>query len=170
MILRRLWTNPCENDYQKPASVSVAVADDQSILQIVGKEYDVLKEFLLTLQREKKAILSFSLPAIIHENGRKEELLGKLEYLRTARERLLDHAANTEEVLESNEWQLTIKEMEQTMKEAKTMVKKNIRRLSFATDHVRSSIEHIIGSINRSASSVYGRQAKQNPMLLSRRI
>lgn len=170
MELRKLWTDPYENDSREPSPASVLAADDQNILQIAGKEYDVLKEFLQTLRREKKAILSFSLPAIIHENGRKADLLRKLEYLKSKREHLLDQAANVEGVLRSNEWQSIMKEMERAMKEAKTMVKKNIRRLSFATDHVRSSIEHIVGSINRSTSLVYGRQSKQNPILLSRRI
>jgi hypothetical protein len=170
MELPKLWTNPYENDSREPSAGSVLAADDQSILQVAGKEYDVLKKFLLTLQREKKAILSFSLPIILYENGRKEELLNSLVYLKSKREYLLDHAADVEEVLRSDEWQSIMKEMERAMKEAKTMVRKNIRRLSFATDHVRSSIEHIVDSINRSASLVYGRQSKQNPILLSRRI
>ena len=55
--------------------------------------------------------------------------------------------------------------MERTMEEVRIAMEKNMKLLSFSIDHVRSSIEHIVGFIN---STGYGRKMEQMPLLISK--
>lgn len=141
--------------------------NERAIIEIARKEEKALKDFLKVLQGERDAIISFSLEGIIQENNRKEEILRKLEYLKSEKEKLLESMTDKEELLESRAWQSIAKDMEHTMRDVKTAIQKNMKLLSFSIDHVKSSIEHIVGFIN---SSNYGKNPEQRPLLLSKVI
>ena len=53
-----------------------------------------------------------------------------------------------DELFESDVWKSLTAEIEHTMREIKTALQKNMKLLSFSIDHVKSSIDHIIGFIN----------------------
>jgi flagellar biosynthesis/type III secretory pathway chaperone len=144
--------------------------NERAIIEIARKEEKALKDFLKVLQGERDAIISFSLEGIIQENNRKEEILRKLEYLKSEKEKLLESMTDREELLESRAWQSIVKDMEHTMRDVKTALQKNMKLLSFSIDHVKSSIEHIVGFINSNSSLTYGKKQGQASMFLSRVI
>jgi flagellar biosynthesis/type III secretory pathway chaperone len=141
--------------------------NSRAVIEITRKEQEALKEFLKVLQRERDSIISFSLEGIIQENNRKEEILKKLEYLKSEKAKILESFDDTNELFESDVWKSLMAEMEHTMKEIKTALQKNMKLLSFSIDHVKSSIDHIIGFIN---SFNYGKKTEQRPLLLSKVI
>jgi flagellar biosynthesis/type III secretory pathway chaperone len=141
--------------------------NSRAVIEITRKEQEALKEFLKVLQRERDSIISFSLEGIIQENNRKEEILKKLEYLKSEKTKIIESFDDTNELFESDVWKSLMAEMEHTMKEIKTALQKNMKLLSFSIDHVKSSIDHIIGFIN---SFNYGKKTEQRPLLLSRVI
>jgi flagellar biosynthesis/type III secretory pathway chaperone len=143
------------------------VMNDRTVIEITRKEQEALKEFLKVLQRERDSIISFSLEGIIQENNRKEEILKKLEYLKSEKTKILESLGDTNELFESDVWKSLMAEMEHTMKEIKTALQKNMKLLSFSIDHVKSSIDHIISFIN---SFNYGKKTEQRPLLLSKVI
>jgi flagellar biosynthesis/type III secretory pathway chaperone len=143
------------------------VMNSRAVIEITRKEQEALKEFLKVLQRERDSIISFSLEGIIQENNRKEEILKKLEYLKSEKTKILESLGDTNELFESDVWKSLMAEMEHTMKEIKTALQKNMKLLSFSIDHVKSSIDHIISFIN---SFNYGKKTEQRPLLLSKVI
>jgi hypothetical protein len=141
--------------------------NDRAVIEIARKEQEALKEFLKVLKRERDSIISFSLEGIIQENNRKEEILKKLEYLKREKDNLINSVDNEDELFESDAWKSLTAEMEYTMREIKTALQKNMKLLSFSIDHVKSSIDHILGFIS---SFNYGKKTEQKPFLLSRVI
>jgi hypothetical protein len=141
--------------------------NDRAVIEIARKEQEALKDFLRVLKRERDSIISFSLEGIIRENNRKEEILKKLEYLKSEKDKLIDFIDNKDELFESDLWKSLAAEMEHTMREIKTALQKNMKLLSFSIDHVKSSIDHILGFIN---SFSYGKKPEQRPLLLSKVI
>jgi len=139
--------------------------NDRAVIEITRKEQEALKEFLKVLQRERDSIISFSLEGIIQENNRKEEILKKLEYLKSEKDKLLMSVDDEDALFESDVWKSLTVEIERTMREIKVALQKNMKLLSFSIDHVKSSIDHIIGFIN---SFNYGKKGEQRPLLLSR--
>jgi hypothetical protein len=139
--------------------------NDRAVIEITRKEQEALKEFLKVLQRERDSIISFSLEGIIQENNRKEEILKKLEYLKSEKDKLLMSIDDEDALFESDVWKSLTVEIERTMREIKVALQKNMKLLSFSIDHVKSSIDHIIGFIN---SFNYGKKIEQSPLLLSR--
>jgi hypothetical protein len=139
--------------------------NNRAVIEITRKEQEALKEFLKVLQRERDSIISFSLEDIIQENNRKEEILKKLEYLKSEKDKLLVSVEDEDELFESDVWKSLTAEIERTMREIKIALQKNMKLLSFSIDHVKSSIDHIIGFIN---SCNYGKKIEQRPLLLSR--
>ncbi|HOW53377.1 MAG TPA: flagellar export chaperone FlgN [Syntrophorhabdaceae bacterium] len=119
-----------------------------TVIEITKKEEKTLKEFLAALRAERDAIISFSLEGIIEGNNRKEEILRKLEYLKTEKERFLENVDDREEITSNRTIQSLNGEMAAVMKEIKKALDKNMKLLSFSIDHVRSSIENIIGHIS----------------------
>ncbi len=57
----------------------------------------------------------------------------------------------------SKEWAVLRKDFEQTLKEVKVALEKNMRLLTFSMDHVKCSIEKMVSFINRSS---YGRRTR----------
>jgi hypothetical protein len=140
---------------------------DNLVTEIAQRESVALKELLRTLQREREAIISFSLESIIEQNNRKEQILAELEYLKGQKSRLLKQASEEERGLFSSEYLSITAEIKKAAAEVKTALQKNMNLLSFSVDHVKSSIENIMGSI---ADSTYGRKQEQRPLLFSKVI
>jgi hypothetical protein len=141
--------------------------NERAVIEITRKEQEALKDFLKVLQRERDSIISFSLEGIIQENNRKEEILKKLEYLKSEKEKLLESVDDEDALFGSDIWKSLTTEIEYPMREIKTALQKYMKLLSFSIDHVKSSIDHIIGFIN---SFNYGKKTEQRPLLLSRVI
>ena len=78
--------------------------NDRAVIEITRKEQETLKEFLKVLQRERDSIISFSLEGIIQENNRKEEILKKLEYLKSEKDKLLLSVDDEDALFESDVW------------------------------------------------------------------
>ncbi len=137
------------------------------VIEITRKEQEALKEFLKVLQRERDSIISFSLEGIIQENNRKEEILKKLEYLKSEKDKILELVDDDDEVFRGDIWKTMTADIERVMSDIKIALQKNMKLLSFSIDHVKSSIDHIIGFIN---NFNYGKKHEQRPLLLSRTI
>jgi flagellar biosynthesis/type III secretory pathway chaperone len=138
---------------------------DQLLFELMGTQLNVLKQFLRVLTEERDAIISFSLEGIVRANNVKEELLKKLEFLEKEQERMaVDHAP-----LDSpaREWTVLRKDFEQTLKAVRVALEKNMRLLTFSMDHVKSSIEKMVGFINRSS---YGRRREALSLVLSKEV
>lgn len=134
-------------------------------LQITQRELMTLREFLKTVKDERDAIISFSLEGIIRENNKKEEILKKLEFLEAEKEKILKGIEETDQILKSDKWINLQGEVEGTMKEVKIALEKNMKLLSFSMDHVRGTIEKILGFINK---ATYGRKKERISVFLAR--
>jgi flagellar biosynthesis/type III secretory pathway chaperone len=149
------------------ASCQTVAMNDNLVIEIVKKEQKLLRELLKALQRERDAIISFSLEGIIQENNSKEQILGELEYLKGQREKLLDTLCDRDKILVDNRWKSITEEMDATAHEVKVALQKNMRLLSFSADHVKASIERIMSFIGDSS---YGRKSEPGPLLVSKVI
>lgn len=140
---------------------------EELLVEITKKEIHTLRNFLKVLKEERDAIISFSLEGIIRENNRKEEILRKLEYLETEKEALLEAVSDRDSLTESDSFRPLRKEMHHVMEEVKVALEKNMKLLSFSMDHVKSSIENIVGFLNQ---TTYGAKREKISLLLSREI
>lgn len=139
-----------------------------AIIEMTKREERTLKEFLTALQMERDAIISFSLDGIIAGNNKKEEILRKLEYLKAEKEKLLEGAEDREAIVSDVTMQSLNGKLAVVMKEVKTAMDKNMKLLSFSIDHVRSSIENVIGHIGGTG---YGKKREDlSSVLLSKVI
>ena len=138
---------------------------EELIFEITQKELALLKEFSKALKGERDAIISFSLEGIVGENNRKEEILKRLEFLKKEREGLSADFPEPEMTLGGRTWRSLSGEVNQTIREVRTGIDKNMKLLSFSMDHVKSSIENIVGLLNR---STYGKKTERISFLLSR--
>ncbi|MCX5813481.1 MAG: flagellar export chaperone FlgN [Proteobacteria bacterium] len=139
----------------------------QIVFEITHKELIILKDFLKVLREERDAIISFSLEGIIRENNRKEELLKKIEYLENEKEKMLKEITDQDSIFNSERWTSLSSDIRQTMKEINVALGKNMKLLSFSMDHVRSSIENVVGFINK---ATYGRKQQIISFFPSREI
>lgn len=140
---------------------------EEMLFEITKKELTTLKQFLKVLKEERDAIISFSLEGIIRENNRKEEILKKLEYLETEKESYLGGLSDRTSLLESEAFKPLRTEIHHIMEEVKVALEKNMKLLSFSMDHVKSSIENIVGFLNK---TTYGAKREKISLLLSREI
>ncbi len=134
-------------------------------LRITQQELMTLREFLKTVKDERDAIISFSLEGIIRENNKKEEILKKLEFLEAEKEKILKGMEEADPILKSQKWVSLQGEVEATMKEVRIALEKNMKLLSFSMDHVRGTIEKILGFINK---ATYGRKKERISVFLAR--
>jgi hypothetical protein len=141
--------------------------DSRIILEITRKELGTLKEFLKVLKEEREAIISFSLEGIIRENNRKEEILKRIEFLENEKEKILKDMPDRDSQFRGEGWAPLSADMKQTMKEINEALGKNMRLLSFSMDHVRSSIENVVGFINK---VTYGRKQERISFFPAREI
>lgn len=141
----------------------------RAVIEMTKREEKTLTEFLSALQMERDAIISFSLDGIIAGNNRKEEILRKLEYLKAEKEKLMENAEDREAIIADETMRSLNGRLAVVMKEVKTAMDKNMKLLSFSIDHVRSSIENIIGNI--SGNLGYGKKREDlSSVLLSKVI
>jgi hypothetical protein len=141
--------------------------DSLIVYEITQKELITLKDFLKVLKGERDAIISFSLEGIIRENNRKEELLKKIEYLENEKEKILKEIPDQDSVFKDERWASLSRDIKHTMKEINVALGKNMKLLSFSMDHVRSSIENVVGFINK---ATYGRKQEILSFFPSREI
>ncbi|MCX5807265.1 MAG: flagellar export chaperone FlgN [Proteobacteria bacterium] len=141
--------------------------DSLIVYEITQKELNTLKDFLKVLKGERDAIISFSLEGIIRENNRKEELLKKIEYLENEKEKILKEIPDQDSVFKNERWASLSRDIRHTMKEINVALGKNMKLLSFSVDHVRSSIENVVGFINK---ATYGRKQEILSFFPSREI
>jgi flagellar biosynthesis/type III secretory pathway chaperone len=139
--------------------------NNQLLFELMGTQLGVLKQFLRVLTEERDAIISFSLEGIVRANNVKEELLKKLEFLEKEQERMA--TAQVPVDAPSKEWTALRRDFEQTLKEVKVALEKNMRLLTFSMDHVKCSIEKMISFINRSS---YGRRREAVSLVLSKEV
>jgi len=139
--------------------------NNQLLFELMGTQLGVLKQFLRVLTEERDAIISFSLEGIVRANNVKEELLKKLEFLEKEQERMA--TAQVPVDAPSKEWTALRRDFEQTLKEVKVALEKNMRLLTFSMDHVKCSIEKMVSFINRSS---YGRHREALSLVLSKEV
>lgn len=137
------------------------------LIEITKNELNTLKQFLMVLKEERDAIISFSLEGIIRENNRKEEMLRKLEYLEKEKESFLSKVADRQSLIESESFKPLRSEILHVMEEVKGALEKNMKLLSFSMDHVKSSIDNIVGFLNK---TTYGAKREKISLLLSKEI
>ena len=125
------------------------------IFEMTKKELSLLKEFLKVLKEERDSIISFSLEGIVRENNRKEELLKKIEFLENEKEKIMSDVPDRDSILKGEGWETLSGDVVRTMSEVNVAMEKNVKLLSFSMDHVRSSVENIVGFINK---ATYGRK------------
>lgn len=140
---------------------------EEILIEITKKELHTLKQFLKVLKEERDAIISFSLEGIIRENNRKEEILKKLEYLETEKEAFLGGVPDRNSLIESDLFKPFRDEIHHVMEEVKAALEKNMKLLSFSMDHVKSSIDNIVGFLNK---TTYGAKKEKISLLLAREI
>ena len=138
---------------------------DQLLFELMGTQLDVLKQFLRVLTEERDAIISFSLEGIVRANNVKEELLKKLEFLEKEQERMATDRTSPD--TPSREWTIVRRDFEQTLKEVRVALEKNMRLLTFSMDHVKCSIEKMVNFINRSS---YGKRREGLSLVLSKEV
>jgi len=121
------------------------------VIEIATKELQALKDFIKVLREERDSIISFSLEGIIRGNNRKEEIIRKIEYLESEKDKFIKEMKDPETIFSSERWAYLSRETRAVMKEINEALGKNVKLLSFSMDHVRSSIENIVGFINKAA-------------------
>ncbi len=140
----------------------------EAIIEMTKKEEKTLKEFLIALRMERDAIISFSLEGIIAGNNRKEEILRKLDFLKAEKEKLLGESGERDALAADSTMQVLNREVAVLIKDIKTAMDKNMKLLSFSMDHVRSSIENIIGNIGATAG--YGKKREDLSSLILSKV
>jgi hypothetical protein len=140
---------------------------EELIFEITRKELGLLKELSDTLKGERDAIISFSLEGIVSENNRKEEILKRLEFLKNEKENLLPGSLDPATAMDGTTWGSLCGDVNRTIKEVRGGIDRNMKLLSFSMDHVKSSIENIIGLLNRTS---YGKKRDRISLLLSRSV
>jgi len=140
---------------------------EQFLIEITKNELNTLRQFLKVLKEERDAIISFSLEGIIRENNRKEEILRRLEYLETEKESFLSKGSDRQSLIESESFKPLRSEIHHVMEEVKVALEKNMKLLSFSMDHVKSSIDNIVGFLNK---TTYGAKREKISLLLSKEI
>lgn len=158
----------CVNGYDdRPEGPSV-MAEKDPLAEIAEKEHEVLRELIRLLDREKRAITTLSLGGIVELNNEKERVVLKLASLKIEREKLMVSAGKGK-TCQKDVYLLHTPAMKKTILETKAALNTNARLLSLSASRVGSAIETIVRFINR-ASPAYGKKAKLNPILFSRRV
>ena len=139
--------------------------NSELLYEFMGTQLAVLKQFLRVLTEERDAIVSFSLEGIIRANNVKEELLKKLEFLEKEQERIAEEPASGDPP--SQKWVVLRRDFEQTLREVKSGLEKNMRLLTFSMDHVKCSIENMVNFVNRAS---YGRRREALSFVLSKEV
>lgn len=122
--------------------------NNRALLEITRKEKEALNEYLKVLHRERDSIVSFSLEGIVRGNSEKEDILKIIEHLEKEKNRLTQSVNKENAVFQSEIWKLLRAEMTETVREIKTVLRNNMKLLSFSVDFTKSSMEHVLIFIN----------------------
>jgi hypothetical protein len=138
----------------------------EKLIELEKEELAVLKEFLGALIAERDAIISFSLEGIMRENNRKEEILKRLEHIEAEKESLSAAVGDDRTAGETEIWNALEEDIDAKAKEVRVALDKNMKLLSFSMDHVKSSLERIIGFVNKSAYD----KGKSISLMIARKV
>lgn len=138
---------------------------EKLLFELMEKELTLLKQFMKVLTEERDAIISFSLEGITRANNMKEELLKKLEFLDDEQQRL--SAESSPDGPQSPEWASLKRDLQDSMKEVKIALEKNMKLLTFSMDHVKNTIERIVSFVNKAS---YGRKKESISVMVSRSV
>jgi hypothetical protein len=138
----------------------------EKLFELEERELGTLTDFLESLKAERDAIISFSLEGIIRENNRKEEILKRLEFLESEKEKLLSAIEGREALVETESARAVRSSINRKMREVRTALEKNMGLLSFSMDHVKTSMEKVMDFVNRGA---YKRE-KSISVMISRKV
>jgi len=138
---------------------------ERLLFELAQRQLALLRQFSRVLVEERDAIVSFSLEGITRANNTKEELLKKLESLDDEQKRL--SAENPAGDLRSEEWIALRRDLRSSAKQVRAGLEKNMKLLAFSMDHVKNSIERIVGFINKAS---YGRRRDTISVMVSRRV
>lgn len=125
--------------------------ESQALIDLGARELGTLKEFLAALKAERESIISFSIEGIIRENNKKEEILKRLKYIEAEKERLFLSAPDREAVIRTESWKSLAEEIQENVREVRTALEKNMKLLSFSTEHVKTSLEKVMSFINKTS-------------------
>ncbi len=125
--------------------------ESQALIDLGARELGTLREFLAALKAERESIISFSIEGIIRENNKKEEILKRLEYIEAEKERLFLSAPDREAVIRTESWKSLAEEIQENVREVRTALEKNMKLLSFSTEHVKTSLEKVMSFINKTS-------------------
>jgi len=123
--------------------------DAGKLFELEERELGTLTDFLETLKAERDAIISFSLEGIIRENNRKEEILKRLEYIESEKEKLLSAYEEGKVPVEAEVARSLRSRIDEKMREVRKALEKNMGLLSFSMDHVKTSLEKVIDFVNK---------------------
>jgi hypothetical protein len=121
----------------------------EKLFELEERELGTLTDFLESLRAERDAIISFSLEGIVRENNRKEEILKRLEFIESEKEKVLIGLKDRRTLVETEASRSTRKRIDGKMNEVRSALEKNMGLLSFSMDHVKTSVEKIIEYVNR---------------------
>lgn len=141
--------------------------NDRVLIDIAKKELVALEDFLKALNDERDAIISFSLEGIAAQNNKKEDILKRIEYLESEKRSIIDKIDNPDFIENDGAYLSLSRKMTGTLKEVVTSMEKNKRLLSFSMDHIKTSIENIVSTIN---TATYGRKPDKLSFLISKEV
>lgn len=142
----------------------------QALIDLGRQELSALEEFLAVLNAEREAIMSFSLENVVRQNNKKEEILKRLDYLETEKEKILSSLPDRKAATETEAWTSLSRTTEDTIGEVKAALERNKGLLSFSMDHVKSSIDNILKAMNRTSYDKGREKARPISVMVSRRV
>jgi flagellar biosynthesis/type III secretory pathway chaperone len=142
----------------------------QTLIELGRQELSALEEFLNALQAERDAIVSFSLEDIVRQNNRKEEILKRLDYLELEKEKALSSFPDRQAVTETEAWTSLSRTTENTVRDVQAALERNKGLLSFSMDHVKSSIDKILGFVNRASYDKGHDKGRSISVMISRKV
>jgi flagellar biosynthesis/type III secretory pathway chaperone len=152
----------------RPAEASFA-ADDVSLIEIAREEHAALESLVDILKREREAILALSLKDITETNREKETVLRTLATLRKRRGGRPGNAPDSGLEQGYAEYLTLTGTIKAGMREAQRHIRRNGVLLSLSAGRIRSVMEFVARSL-KARPVTYGRESKQGPMLLARRV
>lgn len=151
-----------------PVEVSIA-GDDVPLVEIVREEHIALMGLIDILKREREAILSLSLKDITETNREKETVLRNLATLSKKRGSRPGCTPDSGGEQGYGEYLTLAGMIKVKTREAQRHIRRNGVLLSLSAGRIRSVMEFVARSL-KARPVTYGRESKQGPMLLARRV
>lgn len=151
-----------------PAEASIA-GDDAPLVEIAREEHMALASLIDILKREREAILSLSLKDITQTNREKETVLRTLATLSKERGSRPGCISDSGGEQGYGEYLTLAGMIKANMREAQRHIRRNGVLLSLSAGRIRTVMEFVARSL-KARPVTYGRESKQGPMLLARRV